>query len=126
MATYKVSLNSILTQMILLKLLIHLKDFHDMRQMSRPGFVSSSGTMSGHTASNASSRVRHVCATAHSLGNFPERTYLRAVFSHIPAFAAANDKSVSVFTCFISILTCWSFTIYPSMLQKVRHYRTPR
>ena len=50
---------------------------------------SSSSSTSGHTSSNGSARVRHTCATRSSLATFPERRYLRAVRSLIPAFAAA-------------------------------------
>lgn len=39
-----------------------------------------------------SGRVRQVLSGALSLGSFPDRKYLRAVFSSIPDFSAANDN----------------------------------
>ena len=51
-------------------------------------------------------RVRHAWGCCISLGSLPERRYLRAVFSSMPAFAAANSNVLSVLTAFISILTC--------------------
>ena len=48
------------------------------------------------TSLNGSGRVRQSRSGQHSLGNWPRRRYFRAVFSSIPAFAAALAVTVLV------------------------------
>ena len=62
-----------------------------------------------HTSANGSGRVRQACFTRRWLGNLPVR-YLRAVFSSIPALAAAASV-LSVWVSFIRFLSWVSVTI---------------
>jgi hypothetical protein len=66
------------------------------RSRFQPGSRSRCMRTSPQTASNGSSRVRHVWEGRTSPGSFPESRYFRAVFSLIPDFAAATARDFSV------------------------------
>ena len=75
--------------------------------------------ISGHTSSNASLRVLHVRSGFTWLGSFPESRYFRAVFSSIPAFAAAVANVCSSWISFISLLYCRSVIIQVSCVHSL-------
>src|SRR5947207_14905306 len=67
-----------------------------------------------HPSSNASFRVLHVRCRFVWLGSFSKSRYFRAVFSSIPAFAAAVANVGSSWLSFINLLYCRSVTIQAS------------
>jgi hypothetical protein len=60
---------------------------------SSPGLKSNFTLSSFRTPTNGSYRVRQIRSFFISLGRLPLRTYFRAIFSSIPAFAAADMHS---------------------------------
>ncbi len=57
------------------------------------------------------------------LGGWPIRKYFRAVFSSMPALAAALADVRSVLRSLISLLYCWSVTVAPPALLKYGYSR---
>jgi hypothetical protein len=66
-----------------------------------------------HTSLNGSSRVRHLCATATSLGIFPSLTHFLVVFSSMPGLAAAKAFVFSV------CINSTTFLAYRSLIIRV-------
>jgi hypothetical protein len=75
---------------------------------SSPPSSFSHSSICGQTSAYGFGRVRHVRGGFVSDGISPERAYLRAVGSLIPARTAARIRGLPSCNSFISRLTCWS------------------
>ena len=82
---------------------------------SRPGLISRFSSTPAQKSLNGSSRVRQKWSTLTSWGNLPRDRYLRAVFSSMSAFAAADAKLIPFPNSSISLLTSLSVTIQTSL-----------
>jgi len=78
---------------------------------SSPGFPSIFWRTSSQTCSNGSGRVRHSRSAFCSLGGLLLARYFLAVFTSMPALAAASSCVFSIFDNLLNLLTCVLVTI---------------